>query len=461
MRVVVLNASPKGARSVTMQYVRFLRQERPQDAFERVDVALHAARYEHDDAALARVCDAVRGADAVLWAFPLYFFLVCSQAKRFIELVFERGHASAFEGRYAASLSTSIHAMDHVAHRYVNAVCDDLGMRWHGEFSADMYDLLEPEEQRRLLAFADAFLEAARLGHPTIRRHAPLAPVAWRYAPGPSGPPLALAGRRVTIVHDARPEDANLGRMVAALARRLGDGVEVVDLNGVRIQGGCLGCMRCAYDARCVYTGKDEFAEFFERALRGADAIVLAGTIRDRYLSSRWKLFFDRSFFNNHTPSLQGRQVALLVSGPLGQLPHLRDAIQAWAEFQRANFAGAASDESGDAAGTDSDLTALALRVADGVARGYVAPRTFLGVGLAKVFRDDVFGRLRFPFLADDRNYRALGLYDFPQRQVGVRVRNAAMSLLMRSARLRDRVYRRELLPGMLRPFERLFERDD
>ena len=205
----------------------------------------------------------------------------------------------------------------------------------------------------------------------------------------------------------------------------------------------------------------DWIAEFFERALRGADAIVLAGTIRDRYLSSRWKLFFDRSFFNNHTPSLQGRQVALLVSGPLGQLPHLRDAIQAWAEFQRANFAGAASDESGDAAGTDSDLTALALRVADGVARGYVAPRTFLGVGLAKVFRDDVFGRLRFPFLADDRNYRALGLYDFPQRQVGVRVRNAAMSLLMRSARLRDRVYRRELLPGMLRPFERLFERDD
>ena len=40
-----------------------------------------------------------------------------------------------------------------------------------------------------------------------------------------------------------------------------------------------------------------------------------------------------------------------------------------------------------------------------------------------------------------------------------MRVRNAAMSLLMRSPRLRDRVYRRELLPGMVRPFERLFER--
>jgi len=32
--------------------------------------------------------------------------------------------------------------------------------------------------------------------------------------------------------------------------------------------------------------------------LKAADVVILAGAIRDRYLSSRWKLFFDRVWSN-------------------------------------------------------------------------------------------------------------------------------------------------------------------
>ena len=41
---------------------------------------------------------------------------------------------------------------------------------------------------------------------------------------------------------------------------------------------------------------------------------------------------------------------------------------------------------------------------------------TFLGIGGAKIFRDDIWGNLRFVFYADHRAYQRIGLYKtFPQ----------------------------------------------
>ncbi len=79
--------------------------------------------------------------------------------------------------------------------------------------------------------------------------------------------------------------------------------VEVLNLNDVDIKGGCLGCIKCGYDNTCAYEGKDGFMEFFNTKVKSADVLVLAGTVQDRYLSSRWKLYFDRSFFNGHAPN--------------------------------------------------------------------------------------------------------------------------------------------------------------
>jgi multimeric flavodoxin WrbA len=457
MRVVVLNGSPKGEQSVTMQYIRFLQQELPQHEFLRLDVAHYIERLEHREAALDEVCEQVRAADAVLWAFPLYFFLVAAQYKRFVELLWERGLTAAFEGKYAAALSTSIHAFDHTAHQYVNAVCDDLQMRFFGGYSADMYDLLHRAEQKRLATFAAGFLDAARRQLPTIRNHAPLARASFRYVPACAEPPVPIPGKRVVLLHDGERGQGNIVPMVDALRRRLEGTVEVVDLRAVRIRGGCLGCIRCAYEYQCAYADKDDYMAFYNDRLRTADVIVLAGTVVDRYLSSRWKTFFDRSFFNNHTPTLIGKQVALMVSGPLSQLPHLRQLVQAWVEFQQANLAGVVTDECGDSTEIDRAVGALAHRLADAAAAGYVAPATFLGVGLGKVFRDDVYSRLRFPFQADHRFYKAHGLYDFPQKDYRARLTAALMGLLVRVPALRDRIYRKEMKPGMIRPFQRLF----
>jgi hypothetical protein len=64
-------------------------------------------------------------------------------------------------------------------------------------------------------------------------------------------------------------------------------------------------------------------------------------------------------------------------------------------------------------------------------AQGYRKPVSFLGVGGAKVFRDEIWGPLRFAFLADHRYYSAHGMYRFPQKDYKVRLRNLIMTLLL------------------------------
>jgi len=39
-----------------------------------------------------------------------------------------------------------------------------------------------------------------------------------------------------------------------------------------------------------------------------------------------------------------------------------------------------------------------------------------LGIGGIKIFRDAIYGRLRFPFQADHKFYKENGLYNFPQK---------------------------------------------
>ena len=81
MKIAVLNGSPKGQLSVTLQYVSFLQRKFPEIEFKIFDVALKIKKLEEDDKLFQDIIGQIAAADAVLWAFPLYFFLVSSQYK--------------------------------------------------------------------------------------------------------------------------------------------------------------------------------------------------------------------------------------------------------------------------------------------------------------------------------------------------------------------------------------------
>lgn len=96
MKIVVLNGSPKGDTSITMQYVHFVQKKFPQHELEIVNVAQQAKKIERDEQTFQEIVELVRASHGVLWAFPLYIMHVPANYKRFIELIWERDVADAF-----------------------------------------------------------------------------------------------------------------------------------------------------------------------------------------------------------------------------------------------------------------------------------------------------------------------------------------------------------------------------
>lgn len=451
MKIVVLNGSPKGDVSVTMQYVAFIRKKFPEHEYLIVNAGFEVRKIGKDAALFSSISEKVRSADLVLFAFPLYYLLVSSQFKRFIEILFERNAADAFRGKYCASLSTSIHFMDHIAHQYIHAVCDDLGMKYCGFYSADMEDLLDAEERLRLEKFVRLLLSGVENGVPVQRENAPLVWPALSYAPGTAPGSVETAGKKIVILTDEKDSLANAAKMVARMRSAFaGSGtVEMINLHDVDIRGGCLGCLQCGYDNRCIYT--DGYRDFFEQKLLPADMIVMAGTIHDRYLSSKWKEFFDRSFFLGHTPEFAGKQIGFVIGGPLQQVPHLREALTAWADNQKCN-ALFVTDEVTGSKELDDLIDAMAARLVEAAAAGYVPPPTFYAVGGHKIFRDAIYGGMRLPFQADYRYYVEHGMFDFPQKDLRTRLFNAVIIPLVRIPGFRKRVFA-DIKRHMVEPF--------
>jgi len=454
MKIIVLNGSPKGDVSVTMQYVAYIRKKFPECSYEILNVAHEIKKIEKDPVDWNKILESIRSADLILWAFPLYYLVVCSQYKRFIELVFERNAEDAFAGKYAASLSTSIHFFDQTAHAYIHAVSDDLGMKYLGSYSAAMRDLLKKEEQKRLEKFASLLVTAVWEKIPVQRVNAPLAPPTLAYVPGTEQKTVSTA-KKVVILTDDDGSSPNLAAMTGRLLSTFSGKAELINLLDVNIKGGCLGCCQCGYDNRCIYT--DGYIGFFNNKLVPADIIIMAGSIHDRYLSSTWKQFFDRSFFKGHTPGLEGKQIGFAIAGPLRQIPNLREILLGWTDNGGCN-AQFVTDEVSDSAGLDALLDTFAVRLVQNAEAGYQPPRTFYAVGGHKIFRDSIYGGMRIAFQADYRYYQEHGMFDFPHADLKTRLFNAIFIPLTRIPGFRKKVFT-DMKHHMIEPFRPVLEK--
>ncbi len=460
MKIIVLNGSPKGDISVTMQYVQFIQKKFPQHELKTLNISQRIQAIEKEEKVFWEIIDEIRSTNVVLWAFPLYFLLVPSGYKRFIELIWERGAEDTFKDRYAASLSTSVHFYDHIAHNYINAISDDLHMKYAGAFSAAMYDLLKEKERERLSLFAEHLFYTIKNNVPRPRNFRPLIYSSFEYFPGDVQSKLAVDNQKLLVLTDSKDEGTNLGRMLRQFTKTFSDEIEVIDLNEVDIKGGCLGCIQCGYDNSCIYGDKDGYVEFFNTKVKNANIVVLAGSIKDRYLSSRWKLFFDRSFFNNHIPIMSGKHLGFIISGPLSQVPNLKQALDGFYEVQQASIVDFVTDECGDSTEIDGLLRSLAERLIRSAKDGYAKPASFLGVGGQKVIRDEIYGRLRFPFQADHTFYKKNGLYDFPQKSYKSRTINLMMMLLSRIPLMREEIYTKRIKTELIKPLQKVLERE-
>ncbi|MFX1339809.1 MAG: NAD(P)H-dependent oxidoreductase [Promethearchaeota archaeon] len=457
MKIAILNGSPKGDQSVTMQYILYIKKKIPKHEYKILNVAQQIKRLEKNDEAFQDILNEIQNADAIIWGFPLYVMAIASQFKRFIELIFEKNVMSYFKDKYTMLLLTSIHFFDHTAKNYMHGICDDLEMKVVDYYSADSWDLLYPKRRAMWLKIAENFFEAIENKIPTSRQYPSINPREFEYHPEgfKNGEKKVNPGhKKVLIITDSQDESENLGKMIKIFQTCFSQEIEVINIYDIDILGGCIGCGKCGYNHECSYTGKDGYQEFWEEHVMKADILVFAGSIKDRFLSSRWKMVYDRAFYQTHTPTLIGKQLGFIISGPLSQIPNLKEMMQAHVEIQMSNLGGIVTDEYGDSAEIDALLYDLARRLIKFADINIIKPQTFLGVGGFKIFRDDVYGRNRFVFLADHKWYEEHGVYDsFPQNDQRAIEMNKKLIPLIQIDKIRNKMDFRE---EFLKPFKKV-----
>ena len=445
MNILVLNGSPKGKYSITLQTVHFLQRKFPNHSFEILNVGQRVKLLEKD---FSQAEERLQWADVILFSYPVYTFIAPSQLHRFMELLKESG--VDVSGKFASQLTTSKHFYDMTAHRYIQDNCADLGLKYVKGLSADMDDLLTEKGQHQACDFFRYLLWSAESD---IYEPASVGPTTYPNVPVTVQTSIQEKQGDVVILTDCRKADTQLSDMIDRFRAVLPYKTRVINLWDFPFKGGCLGCFHCAVSGKCVYT--DGFDDYLRNEIQTAQAIVYAFTIKDHSMGARFKMYDDRNFCNGHRTVTVGMPVGYLVSGSYKSETNLQTVIEGRAQVGSNFLAGVATDEENP----DAAIDRLVKNLCYALENQYVPPRNFYGIGGMKIFRDLIWlmqGMMR----ADHKFYKAHGEYDFPQKKFGMMLKMYLVGAMLSSPKMLAKMGN-AMNEGMLMPYKKLFEKMD
>ena len=446
MNILVLNGSPKGKNSITLQTVLYLEKKFPEHTFEVLHVGQKIKSLTKD---FSPAAEAIARADVLLFSYPVYTFIAPSQLHRFISLMKE--HNAAVSGKIATQISTSKHFYDVTAHRYIQDNVQEMGMHFIRGLSADMEDLPTKKGQQEAEKWFSHFVWSVE-----NRYFAPYYPIPAPTAPVPvTVPEESFEGKPgdVVIIADLKPEDTQLAGMISRFRSRLPYATRVFNLREFPFSGGCLGCFRCAVSGKCVH--KDGFDEYLRTRIQTADAMIYAFSIEDHSMGALFKTYDDRQFCNGHRTVTIGMPVGYLISGNLGAEENLRTIIEGRAQVGSNILAGIATDE----ADTDAAIDAFAANLDYALKHKNTGPQNFYGVGGMKIFRDLIW-QMRGFMRADHKFFKSHGQYDFPQKQWPKSLAMYLIGAMMANPKLHSKMDGK-MNEGMLMPYVKVLKELD
>ena len=443
MHILVLNGSPKGQNSITLQTIRFIEKLCKHQTFEILHVGQRIKALEKD---FSPAAEALERADLILFSYPVYTFIAPYQLHRFIELVKEKG--ISLKGKYATQFSTSKHFYDVTAHAYIKDNCMDLGLRYIRGLSADMDDLLKAKGQKEARDFFRFVLWSVK--NEAYETFSPsMLPASGVEADVPASTTAEKSGD-VVIITNMEENDRKLSAMIERFRAVLPRKSRVVNIREYPFKGGCLGCFHCAVSGKCVY--KDGFDRFLREDLQTAESIIYAFSVKDHSMGASFKLYDDRQFCNGHRTVTMGMPMGYLVSGNYRAEQNLQMILEARAQVGGNFLAGIATDENDP----NTEIDRLAKTLCYALENKYVPPQNFYGIGGMKIFRDLIW-LMQGMMKADHQFYKAHGQYDFPQKQWGTMLKMYLVGALLASPKLKA-MLGNKMNEGMLMPYEKVLK---
>ncbi|MBQ7374517.1 MAG: NAD(P)H-dependent oxidoreductase [Clostridia bacterium] len=440
MKFLIINGSPKGKNSITLQSLNYLEKLHSEHEFRHLHAGQMIRALEAD---FSKAEEALSWADAIIFSYPVYTFIAPAQLHRFVELLFERG--VDIRGKFATSISTSKHFYDVTAHKYIEENSLDLGLKYVKGLSADMDDLTKPEGRAELESFFDYFIWCISTDTHEVASDSPST---YRSVPAtlPESAENAEKSGDVVIITDCKDEQSNLYAMIERFRAVFQRKTRIFNIADFPFQGGCLGCFNCAVSGKCIY--KDNFDTTLRESIQTADAIVYAFDIKYHSFGSRMKMYNDRNFCNGHRTVTVGMPVGYLLSGDYEREENLRMIVEGRADVGHNFLAGVATDEHD----TDLAIDKMAEKLTYALDHKYVQPQTFLGIGGMKIFRDLIY-LMRGMMRADHKFYKAGGYYkDFPQRQWPKSLAMYLVGFMIGNEKLKKKIGNK-MTEGMLMPY--------
>lgn len=443
MNILVLNGSPKGDYSITLQTVKYIAKLYPEHNFEFYNVGQRIKTLERD---FSPVTELIEKADILLFSYPVYTFWAPYQMHRFIELL--KKSSVKLQDKVATQVSTSKHFYDVTAHKYIEDNCHDLGLKVIKGLSADMDDLPTEKGQEQAKAFFEYLLWSvennifeADIRNITAPKNNPV-----------SVPEVASGDKNgdVVILTDCLENDNQLKNMIMRFQNVCNVKTRVVNISEYPFKGGCLGCLDCATSGKCVY--KDGFADYLRNTIQTAQATVIAFTVKDHSMGCYFKLYDDRSFCNGHRSVTMGKPIAYIVSGNYSEEVNLQTVINARASTGGNFLCGVATDEFNP----DAEIDRVAKTLEYALENNYTQPQNFYGIGGMKIFRDLIWVMQGF-MKEDHKFYKAHGQYDFPQKKRGTMLLMYLLGGLLSSPKVKAKMGNK-MNEGMLMPYKKVLD---
>ena len=443
MKILVINGSPKGKYSITLQTLNYLQLLHPEHEFDVLHAGQSIKALEKD---FSPAIAAVERADILLFSYPVYTFIAPCQLHRFIELL--KAAKPDLTGKFASQITTSKHFYDITAHRYIEDNCHDLGLKYVVGLSADMDDLTSEKGQAEAEKFFEYLIWSVTHGicepSPAPLGAPARVPVKEAPATAPNKP------GDVVVLTDCEEDDVQLRSMIDRFCAVLPRKTRIINIREYPFRGGCLGCFNCAITGKCIY--KDGFDDYLRNEIQTAESIVYAFTIKDHSMGSRFKMYDDRNFCNGHRTVTIGMPVGYLISGNYSREANLQTILQARAQVGSNFLAGVATDETDPTSAIDD----LADKLCYALEHRYVPPQNFYGIGGMKVFRDLIW-IMQGMMKADHKFYKSHGQYDFPQKQWPRMIAMYAVGSLLANPKLKSKMGNK-MNEGMLMPYQKALE---
>ena len=478
MNILILNGSPLGENSITLQTVLYLEALFPEHSYDLLHVGQKIKAIERD---FSNARDLLEKADLILFCYPVYTFLVPSQLHRFIELMKE--HNVDVSGKIATQITTSKHFYDVTAHRYIQDNCQEMGMNYIRGLSADMEDLPTKKGQEEARKFWKHFLWCVKQKQfepcylkTTEPKHLPVTTTIndtinhsitsaakhsstdvyaknspYTRTDVPKEVSTAVDFKKdVVIITDTTSENTQLNAMIARFQSKLKVSSRIVNIREYPLKGGCLGCFHCAVDGTCIYT--DGFDSFLRDNIQKADAIIYAFTISDHSMGSRFKMYDDRQFCNGHRTVTMGMPMGYLISGNYSEEQNLQMIIESRAQVGGNILAGIATDEFAP----DTEIDQLAASLEYAFKHKNTQPQNFYGVGGMKIFRDLIY-QMQGMMRADYKFFKEHDQFDFPQKKKGTILGMYLIGAMISNKKLKAKMGNK-MTDGMLMPYKKVLD---